>query len=409
MLISVISGFYPAFMLSSVNPVAALRDDFKLGKTFSVKGLRKGLVIFQFFISIVLIACTLIIRSQMAFIRNKNLGLTPDQVVVVPIYQSEVKPKYELYKKEILTSPYILTASAVGYFPGRNYNQNVWWEGLQKDDDSNYMSWLPVDEDFIKTLKLEIISGEDFTDYGGNSGQKAYILNESAARKIGWKEPLGKQFEISGIGKFNVTGIVKDFNFRSLHSDIEPVALIYYSEIFDNLMIKVSTGDIPRTIDFLRKKWESIYPRTLFEYSFLSDDFQKMYDKETRTMKMITIISLLSLFISCIGLFGLVLFTIDHRIKEIGLRKVSGSTSVEIVLLLNLEFARWIAVSFIIAIPVIAYIMHKWLQSFAYRINISCWMFASAGIITLIISLLTVSWQTFYTATRNPADCLRHE
>ena len=409
MLISVISGFYPAFMLSSVNPVAALRDDFKLGKTFSVKGLRKGLVIFQFFISIVLIACTLIIRSQMAFIRNKNLGLTPDQVVVVPIYQSDVKPKYELYKKEILTSPYILTASAVGYFPGRNYNQNVWWEGLQKDDDSNYMSWLPVDEDFIKTLKLEIISGEDFTDYSGNSDQKAYILNESAARKIGWKEPLGKQFEISGIGKFNVTGIVKDFNFRSLHSDIEPVALIYYSEIFDNLMIRVSTGDIPRTIDFLRKKWENIYPRTLFEYSFLSDDFQKMYDKETRTMKMITIISLLSLFISCIGLFGLVLFTIDHRIREIGLRKVSGSTSVEIVLLLNLEFARWIAVSFIIAIPVIAYIMHKWLQSFAYRINISWWMFASAGIITLIISLLTVSWQTFYTATRNPADCLRHE
>jgi len=345
----------------------------------------------------------------MAFIRNKDLGLTPDQVVVVPIYQTEVKPKYELYKKEILTSPYILTASAVGYFPGRNYNQNVWWEGLEKDDDKNLMSWLPVDEDFIKTLKLEIISGEDFTDYGGNSGQKTYILNESAARRIGWKEPLGKQFEISGIGRFNVTGIVKDFNFKSLHSGIEPVALIYYPEIFDNLMIKVSTGDIPRTIDFLRKKWESIYPRTLFEYSFLSDDFQKMYDKEIRTMKMITLISLLSLFISCIGLFGLVLFTIDRRIREIGLRKVSGSTSVEIVLLLNLEFARWIAVSFIIAIPVIAYIMHKWLQSFAYRINLSWWMFAAAGIITLIISLLTVSWQTFYTATRNPVDCLRHE
>jgi len=134
-----------------------------------------------------------------------------------------------------------------------------------------------------------------------------------------------------------------------------------------------------------------------------------MYDKEIRTMKMITLISLLSLFISCIGLFGLVLFTIDHRIREIGLRKVSGSTSVEIVLLLNLEFVRWITVSFIIAIPVIAYIMHKWLQSFAYRINLNWWMFASAGIITLVISLLTVSWQTFYTATRNPTDCLRHE
>jgi putative ABC transport system permease protein len=408
--ISFISGFYPAFMLSSVNPVAAIRDDFKLGKTVSVKGIRKGLVIFQFSVSIILMACTLIIHSQMAFIRNKNLGLTPDQVIVLPIYQTEVKPKYELFKKEILTSPSILNASAVGYLPGGTYYyQNAWWEGLQKDDDSNYMSWLPVDRDFINTLKIELIKGENLPDYSSVHGNSTYLLNEAAVKKIGWKEPLGRQFEISGISRSTVVGIVKDFNFKSLYTGIEPVALVFYPEIFDNLMIKISTENIPQTLGFLRKKWNSLFPRTSFEYSFLSDDFQQMYEKEDKTLKLVTCVSILSLFISCIGLFGLVLFTIDRRIREIGLRKISGSTSGEIVIMLNLEFVRWILVSFMISCPVIIYFMHKWLMSFAYRINMSWWMFAMAGIITLLISLLTVSWLTLYTATRNPADCLRHE
>ncbi|MGC1392154.1 MAG: ABC transporter permease [Bacteroidales bacterium] len=407
-LISFISGIYPAVMLSSVNPVAALRDNFKLGKTVSVKNLRKGLVIFQFFVSIVLIACTIIIHLQMDFIRNKNLGLSDEQVIVVPIYQSEVKPKYELFKKEILTSSFILNASAVSYFPGSNYyHQNAWWEGLQKNDFSNGMSWIPVDQDFIKTLKLKMIKGENFPDNISGYGSKLYILNESAAKMIQWNDPIGKQFNIVGAGK--VIGIVNDFNFKSLYSKIEPVALVSFPDAFDNLMIKISSENIPGTIEFIREKWKSLFNQTPFEFSFLSDDFQMMYDKEARTLKMITLISILSLFISCIGLFGLVLFTIDCRIREIGLRKISGSTSGEIVLLLNLEFVKWILVSFIIATPVIIYFMHKWLQSFAYRINLSWWMFATAGLIALIISLLTVSWLTSYTATRNPAECLRHE
>jgi putative ABC transport system permease protein len=344
----------------------------------------------------------------MAYIRNKDLGLTPDQVVAVPIYQAEVKLKYELFKKEILTSPFILSASAVSYLPGSNYyNQNVWWEGLEKDNYLNVMSWLPVDQDFIKTLKLEMIKGENFPDNSTGENSRTYILNESAAKRIGWNDPLGKQFDIVGIGQ--VIGIVKDFNFKSLYSKIEPVALTIYPKVFDNLMIKISPDNIPNTIDFLHDKWKSLFPRTLFEYSFLSDDFQKLYEKEARTLKMITCISILSLFISCIGLLGLVLLTIERRIREIGLRKVSGSTSGEIVVMLNLEFVKWILVSFLISCPVIIYSMHKWLQSFAYRITLSWWMLASAGLIALIISLLTVSWLTFYTATRNPAECLRHE
>ncbi len=395
-------------MLSSVSPVSALHDDLKLAGIISVKGLRKGLVIFQFFISIVLIASTIVIKAQLALIKNKNLGLTSDQVVVVPIYQAQVKPKYELFKREILTNPAILNASAVAYYPGaQGYSQNTWWEGLAEGDHSHGMDWLPVDQDFISTLKIDLLKGEFFPKNISGKGPIVYVLNELAVKKIGWDDPIGKRFDI--IGKGVVVGVVKDFNFKSLHNELKPVALTYYPEVFDNLMIKISTENIPETLDFLKKKWESLFPQYPFEFTFLSDDFQKMYKKETTTSLIITYISLMALFVSCIGLFGLVLFTIDTRIKEIGLRKVAGSTTGRIVIMLNLEFIKWILVSFIIACPIIIYSMHKWLENFAYRINLSWWIFAFAGLITLIISLLTVSWHTWSTATKNPVDCLKHE
>jgi putative ABC transport system permease protein len=406
--ITFIAGSYPSYILSSVNPVSTLRDDFKLARFISLKDFRKGLVIFQFFISIALIASALVIKSQMSFIKNKNLGLTSDQVVVIPIYQAQVKPKYELFKMEILTNPTILNASAVAYYPGtQGFNQNAWWEGLAESDNSNHMDWIPVDQDFISTLKIKLVKGEFFPKNISRKGPVVYVLNQLAVKKIGWNDPIGKQFDI--IGKGIVIGVVKDFNFKSLHNELKPVALTYYPEQFDNLMIKISTENIPSTLDFLKKKWESLFPQYAFEFTFLNDDFQKMYKKETTTALIITYISLMALFVSCIGLFGLVLFTIDSRMKEVGLRKVVGSTSGGIVIMLNLEFIKWILVSFLIACPIIIYSMQKWLQYFAYRINLSWWIFAFAGIITIIISLLTVSWHTWNIASKNPVECLRHD
>jgi putative ABC transport system permease protein len=408
LLITFFAGSYPASILSSVNPVSALSDDFELAGFISVKNFRRGLVIFQFLISIILISCTLIIKSQMNFIREKNLGLISDQVVIIPIYQAEVKPKYELYKKEILTSPLILNASAVAYFPGnQGYYQNVWWEGLQANDISNMMSWLPVDQDFINTLRMELVKGENFPENLPAKTSRLYILNESALKMTGWNDPIGKKFNIVGPG--TVCGIVKDFNFKSLYSAIEPVALVYYPDVFDNLMIKISSEDTPHTIDFLRDKWKTLFFQTPFEYSYFSDDIQKIYKKETSALKIITCVSVLSLFISCIGLFGLVLFTIENRIKEIGIRKVAGSTTARIIIMLNSEFVGWISVSFILSCPVIIYFMQKWLENFAYRTNLSLSLIVLAGIITIMISLLTVSWQTWKTASKNPVECLRHE
>jgi putative ABC transport system permease protein len=406
--ISLVSGSYPALMFSSINPVSALSDDLIVAAGISVKGLRIGLVVFQFFISITLIACTLIIKSQMEFIKNKNLGLNSDQVLSVPIYKTAIRPKYELFKKEILTSPLILSASAVMYFAeGRSGNQNVWWEGLPKEDNNNIMSWLDADQDFLSTLKISLVKGEFFPADISHNGKIVYVLNELAVKRIGWKDPIGKQFDI--LGKGEVIGVVKDFNFKSLHNKLEPMAITYYPDAFDKLLIKISAENIPGALDFLKKKWESLFPLNQFEYSFLSDDFQKLYKKETITYGIISYISLIALVISCIGLFGLVLFTINGRIKEIGLRKVAGSTTGRIVLMLNLEFIRWILLSFIISCPVIFYFMHNWLQKFAYRINLSWWIFAVAGMITLIISFLTVSWHTWKFATKNPVECLKHE
>jgi putative ABC transport system permease protein len=344
----------------------------------------------------------------MVLIKNKNLGLNSEQVVVVPIYKTRIKPKYELFKKEILTSSLIRSASALMYFAeGRSGHQNVWWEGLPEKDNSNGMSWLDVDQDFLSTLKISLVEGEFFPADISSNGKRVYVLNEMAVKQIGWKDPLGKQFDIMGKGE--VIGVVNDFNFKSLHSGLEPLAILYYPQAFDKLLIKISAEDIPGALDFLKKKWEALFPSDSFEYTFLNEDFHKLYNKETTASNIISYVSLLALLISCIGLFGLVLFTIDGRIKEIGLRKVAGSTSGKIIILLNLEFIKWILFSFIIACPVIFYFMHNWLENFAYRIELSWWIFAMAGIITLIISLLTVSWHTWKTATRNPVECLRHE
>jgi putative ABC transport system permease protein len=344
-----------------------------MGKSLSVKGLRKGLVIFQFFVSIILIAATLIIHSQLTFIKSKNLGLIPDQVIVVPIFEYEVKPKYELFKKEILTYPFIRDVSAVSYFPGSHgWHQNAWWEGMDEDNNSNTISLLPADRDFIKTLKIEVIKGENFPENMNSDSIGSYILNESMVKMIGWNDPIGKQFELPGMKrKGQVIGVVKDFNFKSLYNEIEPLAIVNYPQLYDNLMIKISTQNIPVTIDFLSNKWKSLFHQAPFEFSFLSDDFQKLYEKDTSTLKMITYVSIISLFISCIGLFGLVLFTVDRRIKEIGLRKVAGSTSFGIVKMLNIEYIKWILVSFVISCPLIAFFTHKWLETFAYRINLS--------------------------------------
>jgi putative ABC transport system permease protein len=405
--ISLISGSYPSLILSTVNPVAAIRSEFNPGRSMTLRNLRRILVIFQFFVSIILIACTMIIRSQMVYVENRDIGLIPAQVVAIPIYQSAGSTKYDLFKTEILKNPDILNASAVCYFPGKSgYYQDVWWEGLDRNDKSKMIGWIPADHDFVSTLKIELVMGESPVE-NHDKGTRCYILNESAVKMTGWEDPLGKKIDIAGEGI--VTGVVKDFNFKSLHKEIEPVALTPYPSLYDHMLIKISTGKFYETINFLRAEWKKFFHETVFEYSFLDEDFQKMYEKDTTIMKMITVVSVLSLFISCIGLFGLVIFTTDSRTKEIGIRKVSGSTSREILAMLSAEFILWIFIALAAATPLIITLMHKWLEGFAYRIRLGWWFFVLTGVLTIVFSLFTVGWHTWHIARKNPVDCIRHE
>jgi putative ABC transport system permease protein len=407
-LISILAGSYPSIALSSTNPVNSIRDDLSHAKLLPAKAFRKLLVIFQFFISISLISTALIINAQLSFIKKKDLGLNTEQVIVVPIYQAKVKPVYELFKNSITGNPAIINASAAAYFPGnQGYYQNVWWEGLADEDNSNYIDWIAADPDFIKTLDIKLLKGEPPTRMPDSKGPVQYIINESALKMTGWKDPLGKMLNI--VGKGEVVGIVKDFNFKSLHNAISPMALTSYPSLFDNIFIKISNNNLPGTLAFLRKTWEDLYPQYPFEFSFLNQDFNNVYRKETRYSLIITYISFFALFVSCIGLFGLVLFTVDSKIKEIGIRKVAGATTREIIIMLNVGYIRWILLAFFFACPVIIFSAGKWLQGFAYHIKPGLLILITSAVITMLVSIITVSWHTFKMASKNPVECLVHE
>ncbi|MFQ5638923.1 MAG: ABC transporter permease [bacterium] len=343
------------------------------------------------------------------YIKNKNLGYDKDPLVVLPIYYSEVQSKYESFKNEIAQNSKVLGATATAYLPSRRgYWQNAWWEGLPSDDFSNMIRWIPVDHDFIETLGIEIAAGRNFSSRSGtiDAGDE-YILNESAVRMLGWKEPLGKQFKI--IKKGTVIGVVKDFHFRSLHHKIEPVALNIYPKVFSYLLVRIRPENISNTLTFLKHKWQSFAPGRPFEYFFLDEDFNRIYKSETRLSKIFGYLAAFAIFIACLGLFGLAAFATERRTKEIGIRKVLGATLSGILLLLSKDFTKWVLLANIIACPIAYFAMNQWLQNYAYRINIGIWTFLLAGSLALFIALLTVGYQAIKAALANPVESLRYE
>lgn len=402
------AGSYPSLVLSALNPVSAVNRNFRITLGLSAKSLRKSLVIFQFIVAITLIGSAAVIRSQMRFIGKKDLGLSPDQALVIPILQDEIKSRYESFKAELLNNSLVLNATAVNYFPGnQGFYQNVWWEGLSDNNHSNMIDWIPVDQDFINTLGIQLAKGGFFPANITKKSPPVYVLNESAVKMTGWDDPVGKEFDI--IGKGTVIGVVRDFNFKSLHSKLNPMALTFYPDLFDNLIVKLSNRNISGTIDFIKGKWEDFFPQFPFEYSFLDEDFQKMYEHDNATLRIIGYVSIMALFIASIGLFGLVLFSIDQRVREIGIRKVAGASSSDILIMLNLEFIRNILFSFLFSLPVIIYFVNSWLENFAYRIRLNPWMFIIPGFIIFGLTAVIVTLLTYLAATRNPVECIRNE
>ena len=399
-----LAGSYPAFYLSSLNPSDIIKG--VINKDPGNAKFRRVLVIFQFTLSIALIVCTLIIGNQLSYMQNKKLGYNKDNIgyFMFPIRPGD--PKLEALKKELSNNPDILRVTK-GYSPmnleatSGGYN----WAGKKAGDDVLFHR-LDTDEDYAKTFQLELKEGRFFSSEFP-SDNTAAVINEKAAEAIGLKNPVGEVLTTPRGAKLTIIGVLKDFHIQSLHYKIEP--LLMKKGESNNLFVKMKSDHVPATVEFINKTFKSFNPGLPLDFHFLDVDFDNLYRTEQRMSKIFRYFSLLAIIISCLGLIGLSLFMTELRTKEIGIRKVNGAKSLEIFALLSKEYMLWVLISILIATPVAWYTMHRWLENFAYKTNLSWWIFALTGLLALGIAFLTVSWQSMKAATRNPVEALRYE
>jgi putative ABC transport system permease protein len=402
----IISGSYPAIFLSSFNPIAVLKGTLKT-KTGAL-WFRKGLVIFQFVLSIVLIIGMTIISKQVGFVQNINLGYDRENLIYVPI-EGELTNKYQVFKEEIMDKPGIQMITRISQTPTEieNGTYGVDWDG--KDPGTKPMfTNAAAGYDFVRTLKLSLLSGRDFSkDHGTDTA--AYILNESALKKIGYKDPIGRRLTFWG-KKGTIIGVVKDFHFSSLREPIRPLIIrLGEKEDYGSFLIRTEPGKTKEAVASLETVYKKLNPKFPFTYQFSDLEYQKLYKSEETVQRLSTYFAFLGIFISCLGLLGLAMFTAEQRTKEIGIRKVLGASAPSIFTLLSREFLFFVFIAFLIAMPLAWWAMYKWLQDFAYRVEIGRWVFAAAGIAALVIALSTISFQAIRAAVANPAIALKNE
>jgi putative ABC transport system permease protein len=407
LIITAITGLASGWISSNISPMNTLkRPTIQDNKKIGTQGI---LILSQFIISITLISSTLFIYRQMRFIQNLNLGFSKDQLMIIPLNDNDIKSKILSFKQELLTKPNILSATATSDLPGKMiWITSINYDG-QNEQSPSTMTYLEIDKDFVNTygvhLKEGYMPGDTSCPYSGTQ----YLLNESAVKKLGWNNPLGKRLSCHNGKEGFVTGIIGDFHFKSLHEQIEPLFLFMRESNPKYLTVKLNTTGIAGSIEYIQKHWNKMAPDSPFEYFFYDTFYDQLYKKESSFGRIIFIFSTIAILIACLGLFGLSVFFSDKRTKEIGIRKVNGATIAEIMFLLNKVFVKWIFLAFIIATPIAWYAMNKWLQTFEYKIGLSWWIFGLAGIIALLIALITVSWQSWRTSTRNPVESLRYE
>jgi putative ABC transport system permease protein len=267
-----------------------------------------------------------------------------------------------------------------------------------------------VDNDFIDVYNIEMLKGDKFSTVNNKTKNiQTYIINETLAKQLNFDEPIGKKFRLINTNWGEIVGVTKDFNFQSLHQPIGPLILANGVIDYGKISVKINSKNIPETLKFLESKWGDYDPDHSFYYSFLDQAIAQFYEKERKTIKLFILLTFLSIFLSVMGLYGMVMFIIEKTTKEIGIRKVNSAKISEVMILLNKDFVKWVAIAFVIATPISYYAMNKWLENFAYKTNLNWWIFALAGLLALGIALVTVSWQSWRAATRNPIDALRYE
>lgn len=407
-----LAGSYPALFLSSFKPVNILSGSLVPTSRRTKKTVfRKALVVIQFSISVFLIISTVVIFKQLHFIQNRNLGYQKEHIVYIPL-RGNAAQQYETFKSEISQDSRILHVAATSEVPVLIGYVHIGydWEGKDPKKESR-MNELLVDHDFIETMNMTVVQGRDFSKDYATDASEAYIINEAAVKAMDIESPVGKRFTDASMNEGTIIGVVKDFHFRPLHDEIDPLVMFIAPEKFNFFCIRVKSdiSDLPGTIGYIESIWNKFTPNFPFKYNFLDSTFDKLYRSEQKTGSVFGYFTFLAIFISCLGLFGLASQMTEMRTKEIGIRKVLGASVSGITLLLSKDFMKWVVVANVVAWPTAYFAMNKWLQNFAYRTSFGIEIFFLSGILAFVIALITVSFQSIKAAVADPVDSLRYE
>jgi len=399
---------YPVTLLSSFQPAQILKGKMRTGVWGS--RFRRILVFAQFSISIALIAGTGIVFSQLNYMKEKKLGFNREHIVVIRFVGNSIKQSIVRILTELSGHSQIREAAASSNIPGQLPPRHLFVpEGFNLDQ-SQMMDHISINPNFIPTMGIKIAAGSNFSSFTGNDPSDTILINEEAAKRFGWDNPIGKTIRnLSNNKTKTIIGIVKDFHQRSLHYEISPLYIDYVPSRFRFITVKLIPGDISKSLAFLRRRWKEIDSGHSFDYFFLDQAFDRQYKAENRLLSIFSYLTFFAIFIGCLGLYGLSSFIAEQRTKEIGIRKALGASISEIILLLSKEFTKWVLLSNIIAWPLAYLAMNRWLQNFAYRTNIGLGTFVLAGVLALMIALLTVGYQAVKAAGANPVEALRYE
>jgi putative ABC transport system permease protein len=399
--IGIISGIYPALFLTNLAPIRSLKNEYNKGGKGKI--IKRVLITTQFVISIILLVSVLTFSKQANYIKDKDLGFEKDQIIYLS-GSSSIDSKYQAFRESLLKNPNIQNvARSNGTFAG---HLNISSKHKVNGEFRNYKA-TTVDPDFVETFGIEIIEGRNFSWENKNDLNNTALVNECFVKTMELNRPVGSKVNYLG-DDITIIGVIKDFNVQSLHHEIEP-SMLSYKPWNVCINIKVSGFDMENTIASIENTWNDFTSDVPFDYKFLDENFKELYQSETEFNSLIKVFTILAVFIACLGLFGLISFSALQSRKEIGIRKVNGAKISEILALLSKDLVIWVVLAFFIASPIAYFTMNKWLENFAYKTDLSWWVFALAGLLTLGIALLTVSWQSFKAARRNPIEALRYE
>ncbi len=402
---AIISGTYPALILSSFQPIRILREKLQSGGKGS--SLRKILVVFQFSLSVIIIVGTIVMFQQLQFMRNKNLGYDKEQLIYLPL-NAETQKSYSVLRELLQNDPLIMGVSGTQQTPTfmSANGGGAEWDGKDPNMDP-LITYAAVDYDYFETMKIPLIEGRSFSREFASDSIEAVLVNEEVAKLIGSEHVLGKKFLWANDG--TIIGVAKNFHYQNLQRAVEPIAIYLAPQDVNYVIVRLTSNKIQESLENVEQIWQNVYPAFPFEYKFFDEDFAQMFQSDERMMSIFSYASLFAIIVACLGLFGLASFIAELRTKEIGIRKTLGASIFGITIMFSKEFLQWIVIANIIALPSAYFVMSKILEDYAYKTSLSLWIFLATFIFSIVIALITISYQTIKAALANPVDALKYE